>query len=460
MARKRLRARERTRPQFLRIGVPVDYNIDTLDPAVRKNWLRRLRHLWDRGHTLHPVRLPTTQQALSAYYVLAPAEASSNLAKYDGVRFGSRAEDIDGTSDSVLFAKTRGQGFGPEVQRRILLGAFSLSADAINNYFIQAQKVRRLVQQDFNNVFAAPNPLLDRDVDMRDEKDKVDVLLCPTAPSRAPSLSEVETQNPIHSYMNDVFTVPASLAGLPAITIPSAGSYCGTAGKPDPFYSTDGLQIIGQYGDDAFVLDVAKIFSKLLPVFPQKRFGPEITAWGVRTRDESTDTARETDEEKYGARATELGVSIEEAKEMELAEAREKATTNAASMKESLGVEHLTAAAELLGRGLDRYIGMWSSRPDFIEAEREYHNSHVEEDAAMKVAYEEKRRVIKLEMMLLKNLGEARLKKAATKHRLSTRKYVATFVDEKDPIAAERSAYEAAKHLGWGVFRKGREEGW
>lgn len=203
------------------------------------------------------MQLPATRHALSAYYVLAPAEASSNLAKYDGVRYGSRVEGIDGTPESVLFAKTRGQGFGPEVQRRILLGAFSLSAQAIDNYFIQAQKVRRLVQQDFDGVFAAANPLI---TNSSTTKEGVDVLICPTAPTLPPLLSEVENQDPIHAYMNDVFTVPASLAGLPAISVP-------VSLNPDDVSSeleregtkeSAGMQIIGQYGDDKLVLDAAK----------------------------------------------------------------------------------------------------------------------------------------------------------------------------------------------------------
>jgi aspartyl-tRNA(Asn)/glutamyl-tRNA(Gln) amidotransferase subunit A len=236
----------------LRIGIPIDYNISSLDPAVHKTWLHSLSLLQARGHTLHPVRLPTTRHALSAYYVLAPAEASSNLAKYDGVRYGSRAEGVDGTPESVLFAKTRGQGFGPEVQRRILLGAFSLSAHAMDNYFIQAQKVRRLVQQDFDRVFRAPNKLVVDDEEAKAEG--VDVLLCPTAPTLAPLIEEVEEQDPIQAYMNDVFTVPASLAGLPAVSVPIP------IVKENKGYRarSAGMQIIGQYGHDKLVLDVAK----------------------------------------------------------------------------------------------------------------------------------------------------------------------------------------------------------
>ncbi|KNG49685.1 aspartyl glutamyl-trna(asn gln) a subunit [Stemphylium lycopersici] len=289
---------KRKNPRPLRIGIPLDYNIDTLHPVVRKAWILRLRHLWDRGHTLHPIRLPTTQQALSAYYVLAPAEASSNLARYDGVRFGSRADGIDGTPDSVLFAKTRGQGFGPEVQRRILLGAFSLSAEAINNYFIQAQKVRRLVQQDFNNVFATPNPLFEHEtISEGEQPDKVDVIICPTAPSMAPPLSEVETQDPIHSYTNDVFTVPASLAGLPAISVPVRVRLEEDSGASDDstsFFNTVGLQIIGQYGDDQLVLDAAEIF-RAISRTPQTRGGPGNTAWGDFTGESSTSSEESSD---------------------------------------------------------------------------------------------------------------------------------------------------------------------
>ncbi|USP73658.1 uncharacterized protein yc1106_00932 [Curvularia clavata] len=263
--RARFRKRKEGLPSSLRIGIPLEYNINTLQPIVRKAWIQQLKQLWHCGHSLHPVRLPTTQQALSAYYVLAPAEASSNLAKYDGVRYGNRAEGIDGTPDSVLFAKTRGQGFGPEVQRRILLGAFSLSAEAIDNYFIQAQKVRRLVQRDFDKIFTTPNPLFEN------------------TPSMAPSVSEVETQDPIHSYMNDVFTVPASLAGLPAVSVPMgvrSDEDSKASERPESTFNSVGLQIIGQYGDDELVLDTAQLMTDISPS-PQMRHGPDVTAWGA-----------------------------------------------------------------------------------------------------------------------------------------------------------------------------------
>lgn len=245
----------------LRIGVPVEYNISELAPSVRRAWLLSLVHLQEQGHTIHPVSLPATKLALSAYYVLAPAEASSNLAKYDGVRYGTRAEgsDSDGQPDGYLYANTRGSGFGSEVKRRILLGTFSLSADAMDNYFIQAQRVRRLVQRDFDAVFTAENPLAAVSwdaVDGQSDLAKVDVLVCPTAPSSPPRLSDVANSSPLDAYVNDVFTVPASLAGLPAISVPVTL----TGSDQDPGeLERAGIQVLGQYGDDELVMKVGEL---------------------------------------------------------------------------------------------------------------------------------------------------------------------------------------------------------
>lgn len=269
--------------QSLRIGIPLDYNISTLQPVIREAWLRVLKSLWEQGHSLHPVRLPATQHALSAYYILAPAEASSNLAKYDGVRYGSRAEGIDGTPESVLFAKTRALGFGSEVQRRILLGAFTLSAQAIDNYFIQAQKVRRLVQQDFNSVFLQQNPLNDETHRIVKDDEKVDVIVCPTTPTLAPSLASLKDQDPISAYMNDVFTVPASLAGLPAVSVPVQTSLKNQGGAP--LEEIAGIQIIGQYGHDDLVLKAADAVAKVAPT-NQAQAGPTVTSWGSSTMEE------------------------------------------------------------------------------------------------------------------------------------------------------------------------------
>lgn len=245
----------------LKIGVPMEYNISELTPSVRRAWLLSLAHLQEQGHSIHPVSLPATKHALSAYYVLAPAEASSNLAKYDGVRYGTRAEgpDSDGQSNGYLYANTRGNGFGSEVKRRILLGTFSLSADAMDNYFIQAQRVRRLVQQDFNAVFAAAHPLT-ADEAPRTRLADVDVLVCPTAPSPPPLLSSLTDtsagSSPPDAYVNDVFTVPASLAGLPAISVPVTTPESDQGPEAG---EVAGIQIIGQYGDDELVMRVGEM---------------------------------------------------------------------------------------------------------------------------------------------------------------------------------------------------------
>lgn len=264
---KRLAARP------LRIGVPVEYNIAELTPSVRRAWLLSLAHLEKQGHTIHPVSLPATKLALSAYYVLAPAEASSNLAKYDGVRYGTRADGPDSSEGSYLYAKTRGEGFGAEVKRRIVLGAFSLSADAMDNYFIQAQRVRRLVQANFDAAFSARNLLapssssFPTDADSSIEKDQngVDIFISPTAPSSPPTLSSLMNTNtdtpssPLDAYVNDVFTVPASLAGLPAISVPVSVSPSSETTPTTDSADTVGIQIIGQFGDDEMVLKVGEM---------------------------------------------------------------------------------------------------------------------------------------------------------------------------------------------------------
>ena len=252
----------KTRAQSLRIGIPLEYNISSLAQPVKKAWVTLLDALQMAGHTLHAVSLPATQQALSAYYVLAPAEASSNLAKYDGVRYGYRTDgpDANPKENLPLFAKTRGEGFGPEVQRRILLGAYTLSSDAMDNYFVQAQKVRRLVQRDFDRVFALHHPLHDGDSKhCGAQEPEVDILITPTAPTLPPTFAEVAEQTPTENYMNDVFTVPASLAGLPALSVPVQLNDTRSGEE----VNSVGMQVIGQYGDDELVLDVGGIIEKL-----------------------------------------------------------------------------------------------------------------------------------------------------------------------------------------------------
>jgi len=235
-------------PRRLRIGVPDEYNIEEMHPLVRTAWTRYLSALVGNGHEVVPVSLPTTRQALAAYYVLAPAEASSNLAKYDGVRYGiPRQQQVPDNHNGPLYSHHRGEFFGDEVKRRILLGTFTLSAGAMDNYFIQAQKVRRLVQHDFNSVFRLGHPLMDAS---QNNPNGVDFIVVPTAPTPPPLISEVKSQSPLESYVNDVFTVPASLAGLPAISVPVVPD----DDMPHTPEKNVGMQIIGQFGDDRKLL--------------------------------------------------------------------------------------------------------------------------------------------------------------------------------------------------------------
>lgn len=241
------------------IGIPSEYNIEELDPAVREAWASTASRLEEQGARIVSVSLPSTKEALCAYYVLAPAEASSNLAKYDGVRYGTRGENGDAAGDT-LYSEARGLGFGEEVKRRILLGTYSLSSEAIDNYFIQAQKVRRRVQQDFDKVFGLENPLyepqqfdlseMSANLELADKRGpvQVDFLLCPTAPSFPPKLKELETKSSVDAYTNDVFTVPASLAGLPAVSVPV---------WPKQSRLPVGMQLIAQYWDDQRLLGMA-----------------------------------------------------------------------------------------------------------------------------------------------------------------------------------------------------------
>ena len=242
----------------IRIGVPLEYNIKEMHFMVRAAWTRYLTMLQEKGYEIVPVSLPSTRQALAAYYIIAPAEASSNLAKYDGVRYGAARTHPDQTIDSsqsppqksTLYSSYRSSHFGEEVQRRILLGTYSLSASAKENYFVQAQKVRRKVQHDFNNIFRLGHPLQS----LQNDSQGVDYIVCPTAPTPPPLLSELESLDPVEGYINDIFTVPASLAGLPAISLPVQ---YGDGMAHDPTRNI-GMQIIAQYGDDRELLKFAE----------------------------------------------------------------------------------------------------------------------------------------------------------------------------------------------------------
>jgi len=184
----------------LKVGIPSEYTMDGMDGAIVSLWEDGRKWLEDAGATCVEVSLPHTKYALPTYYIVAPAEASSNLARYDGVRYGARKE---GGSLDEMYAATRAAGFGDEVTRRILIGTYVLSAGYYDAYYLKAQKTRRLIQQDFTSAF-----------------DKVDLLLTPATPSAAFPIGQKVT-DPVTMYLNDVFTVPASLAGVPAMSVPS-----------------------------------------------------------------------------------------------------------------------------------------------------------------------------------------------------------------------------------------------
>jgi len=212
-----------------RVGIAREYRLDGMDADVAKSWDDGIAWLRDAGAEIVDISLPHTQYALPAYYIVAPAEASSNLARYDGVRYGLR-ELVDGGGLQDMYAATRAAGFGPEVKRRVLIGTYVLSAGFYDAYYTQAQKVRTLIARDFEGAWA-----------------QCDVILAPTAPSAAFALGD-KSDDPLAMYLNDVFAVPASLAGLPAMSVPAG---LNREGLPL------GLQIIGKAFDEQGVLDAA-----------------------------------------------------------------------------------------------------------------------------------------------------------------------------------------------------------
>ncbi|GLI99586.1 Asp-tRNA(Asn)/Glu-tRNA(Gln) amidotransferase subunit GatA [Sphingobium sp. BS19] len=212
-----------------RIGIPKEYRVDGMPAEIDALWEKGIAFLKDAGAEIVEVSLPHTKYALPTYYIIAPAEASSNLARYDGVRFGLR--DLpDGANLQDMYAATRAAGFGPEVKRRIMIGTYVLSAGFYDAYYTQAQKVRTLISRDFDRAW-----------------ESCDLLLTPTAPSAAFALGEKQA-DPLAMYLNDVFTVPASLAGLPAMSVPG-----GLDAQGLPL----GLQIIGKALDEQSVLNAA-----------------------------------------------------------------------------------------------------------------------------------------------------------------------------------------------------------
>ena len=226
----------------LRVGIPTEYRLDGLSSEVDNLWKRGVDLLKEAGAEPVEISLPHTKYALPTYYIVAPAEASSNLARYDGVRYGLR---VPGDSLDEMYENTRGAGFGKEVRRRIMIGTYVLSAGYYDAYYVKAMKLRTLILQEFQQAF-----------------ESVDVMLTPTAPSAAFAIGE-RMDDPIQMYLNDVFTVPASLAGLPAISVPS-----GLSGDGLPL----GLHLITKPFDEETLFRVAGVLEEAVEFTEQPSY--------------------------------------------------------------------------------------------------------------------------------------------------------------------------------------------
>ena len=211
----------------MNIGIPKEYRVEGMPSDIEKLWKQGIEYIKNSGANIVDITLPHTNYALPTYYIVAPAEASSNLARYDGVKYGLRT---DGINLIDMYEKTRSEGFGDEVKRRIMIGTYVLSSGYYDAYYLKAQKVRKLIKSDFDTAF-----------------DKVDAILTPSTPTSAFKIGE-KTNDPVSMYLNDIFTVPVNLAGLPAISIPG-----GHDEKGFPL----GLQIIGKAFEEQTILNVA-----------------------------------------------------------------------------------------------------------------------------------------------------------------------------------------------------------
>jgi aspartyl-tRNA(Asn)/glutamyl-tRNA(Gln) amidotransferase subunit A len=216
----------------LRVGIPKEYRVEGMPAEIEMLWRQGIAWMKDAGAELRDISLPHTKYALPAYYIVAPAEASSNLARYDGVRYGLR---VEGESLIEMYERTRGAGFGREVRRRVLIGTYVLSAGYYDAYYIKAQRVRARIAEDFKKAY-----------------EQVDVILTPATPNAAFALGE-KMDDPVTMYLNDVFTVPASLAGLPGISVPA-----GLNAEGLPL----GLQLIGRAFDEETLLCAAQVLEK------------------------------------------------------------------------------------------------------------------------------------------------------------------------------------------------------
>ena len=215
-----------------KIGIPKQYRVDGMPKEIDELWTKGMKIIEDNGGEIVEINLPNTNYALPTYYIVAPAEASSNLARYDGVKYGFRSK---GENLIDMYEKTRSEGFGDEVKRRIMIGTYVLSSGYYDAYYLKAQKVRRLIKNDFDEAYK-----------------KVDAILTPSTPSSAFKIGE-KTNDPVSMYLNDIFTVPINLAGLPAISIPAGHD---KAGYPL------GLQVIGKAFDEQNILNIAYSIEK------------------------------------------------------------------------------------------------------------------------------------------------------------------------------------------------------
>jgi aspartyl-tRNA(Asn)/glutamyl-tRNA(Gln) amidotransferase subunit A len=237
----------------LRIGLPREYFISGMDPDIDKAVREAVKVLESFGATVEEISLPHTEYCLAVYYVLAPSEASSNLSRFDGVRYGFRAP---GTNNLLeLYENTRGQGFGPEVKRRIMIGAYALSAGYYEAYYGKAQKVRTLIKRDFDNAF--------RDVD---------VIATPTSPSAAFKAGD-KAQDPLQMYLSDIFTISANLAGIPGLSLP-----CGFTSSRLPI----GLQLMGKPFDESTLLALAHRYGQATDFHKQAPAAPALSSAGER----------------------------------------------------------------------------------------------------------------------------------------------------------------------------------
>ena len=215
-----------------KIGIPKEYRVDRMPKEIEKLWEKGINIIKDNGAEVIDISLPSTNYALPAYYIVAPAEASSNLARYDGVKYGFRSK---GENLIDMYEKTRSEGFGNEVKRRIMIGTYVLSSGYYDAYYLKAQKVRRLIKNDFDEAYK-----------------KVDAILTPSTPSSAFKIGE-KLNDPVSMYLNDIFTVPINLAGLPAISLPAGHDKNGF-----PL----GLQVIGKAFDEQSILNIAYSIEK------------------------------------------------------------------------------------------------------------------------------------------------------------------------------------------------------